>query len=59
MTFLSRIFLSVVKPYSIYILQFGSVNDFIDPIRLGCLTVPNYIRLRKSVRDIVDLKCCS
>ena len=57
-TRLSRIFLSIVRRSSIHRLQLGFVNAFIVPIGFGCFTTLNVMYLRKSVRDVVVLKCC-
>ena len=58
-TRLSRSFLRIVKRSSIYRLQFGLVNVFIVKIVFSWFATLNFIYLRRSVRDVVDLKCCS
>ena len=58
-TRLSRIFLRIARRSSIHRLQLGFVNVFIAPIWFICFTTLNVMYLRKSVRDVVVLKCCS
>ena len=57
-TRLSHRVLSRVKRSFIHRLKLGSGNDFNDTIGLRYFTTWNVIQLRKSVRDIVYLKCC-
>ena len=58
-TRLSHTFLRIVTHYSIHRLQFGLVNVFIAPIGFSCFTTLNIIYLRRYVRGVVTLKCCS
>ena len=55
----SHIFLRIVNRSSIHWLQFGFVDVFIVPIGCSCFTTLNVIYLHKSVRGVVELKCCS
>ena len=59
MTCLSHSFLRIVKRSSIHWLKLNLLNIFIAPIGLSCFTTLNVMYLRKSVRDVVVLKCCS
>ena len=56
---LSRSFLRIVRRSSIHRLQLGFVNVFIAPIGFSCFTNLNVMYLRKSVRGVLVLKCCS
>ena len=58
-TRLWRRFSRINKHSSINKLQLGFVNDFIAPIILRSFTTLKVIHLRKSMSDVVDLKCCS
>ena len=58
-TRLSRSFLRIVRRSSIHRLQLGFLNVFIAPIGFICFTTLNVMYLRKSLRDLVLLKCCS
>ena len=55
---LSRNFLRIFKHYSIHRLKLGFLNYIIAPIWLIWFTTLNVAHLCKSVRDVVDLKCC-
>ena len=58
-TYLLRSLQRIVKRSCIYILQLVFVNIFIAPIWFICFTTMNVIYLRRSVRDVEVLKCCS
>ena len=59
MTHLSLRFFSIVKRSSIHKLHLGFVNFYIAPIGLIYLTTLSDMHLRRSVHDVVYLKCCS
>ena len=58
-THLPRRFLRIVRRSSIHRLQLGFVTVFIAPIGLSSFTTLNVVHLRRSVREVADLKCCS
>ena len=58
-TSLSRSFLRIVKHSSIHRLQFDFVNIFIGPISFSSFNTLDVIYLRRYVRDVVVLKCCT
>ena len=51
-------FFWIVRRFYIYRLKLGFVNVFIEPIRLSCFNTLSIMHLRRSIHDIVDLKCC-
>ena len=58
-THYSRSFFRIVRLSSIYMLQLGLVNVFIEPIILSCFNNMNYMHLHRYVCHVEYLKCCS
>ena len=56
----SLIFAPFTRPiFIIKMLEFGFIDAFIAPIRFSYFTTLNVIYLRRSVREVVALKCYS